>query len=79
MSASHSVLKLRLLTLCLLLAILFSLAALSAQIEDQDHQVTLTPWETPVLVTNPPDPTQTPGWWDPLPTPIPFQTPTPRK
>jgi hypothetical protein len=38
-----------------------------------------TPWLPPELTPEASKPASTPGWWDELPTAVPFPSPTPRK
>ncbi|MFZ2095186.1 MAG: hypothetical protein WAV05_00985 [Anaerolineales bacterium] len=65
---------------------LFFLLLVLALVLSAAHQagvweVTSTPtaWLPPKLLPDPPEPTRTPGWWDEIPTAVPFPSPTPRQ
>ena len=65
------------------LIFLILIATLLLITADQVHKDEATrtpiPWLPPKLTPDPLKPTLKSGWWDELPTPIPFSSPTPRK
>ena len=62
--------------LLLILALVFTAAHLARK---DETTTTPTPWLPPRVTPDPIAPTSTPGWWDELPTPVPFPTPSQRK
>ena len=62
--------------LLLVMAVIFA-AAHQARL-DEVTSIPI-PWLPPQLTPDPGQPTLTPGWWNEMPTAIPFPTSTPRK
>jgi hypothetical protein len=69
-------------TFTILFILLLALAlVLSAAHQAGVSEVTSTPtaWLPPIILPDQSKPTQTPGWWNNIPTTVPFPSPTPSK
>lgn len=62
--------------LLLIVALIFTAAH---QARRDEAAATPAPWQPQQLTPDASQPTLTPGWWNAIPTAIPFPTPTPRK
>jgi hypothetical protein len=62
------------------LLLLFALVLASVHQAQETPATSLsTPWLPPQLTPDPGVTTRTPGWWDEIPTAVPFPSLTPRK
>jgi hypothetical protein len=69
----------RALIFLLVLALLAALLFTAAQEAYEDLSLFIpTAWQPSMLTPEPITPTQTPGWWDALPSAVPIPSPTPR-
>jgi hypothetical protein len=71
----HNTLAVFLFFLLLIVALVFTAAH---QVRQDEIQSTPSPWPPPQLTPEGSQPTPINGWWNALPTAIPFPTPTPR-